>query len=196
METKYQDFIGFYTNVFPEGFCQHVIEEFDYSLDRGAGFNRQTEERVRKLHKEDDYLFLNAANQRMNDFGDKRIIQTLFDGIQECYNQYSAEYDVLNSLPIRCTNLKLQKTKPGGGYHVWHCEQGRGETSARCLVYSIYLNTIEEAGETEFIYQKIRIPPRENSVILFPASYTHTHRGNAVYGEKPKYIVTGWFYIE
>jgi hypothetical protein len=64
------------------------------------------------------------------------------------------------------------------------------------LVYIAYLNTIKDAGETEFLYQKIRIPPEENTMIIWPAAFTHTHRGNVVHGEKSKYIVTGWFYIE
>ena len=57
----------------------------------------------------------------------------------------------------------------------------------------MYLNTIESAGETELLYQRERIPPQENTAILFPASYTHTHRGNVVHGDIPKYILTGWF---
>ena len=66
----------------------------------------------------------------------------------------------------------------------------------RALVYSAYLNTIEEAGETEFLYQRTRIPPKENTMIIWPAGFTHTHRGNVVYGNKSKYIITGWFYLE
>jgi hypothetical protein len=64
------------------------------------------------------------------------------------------------------------------------------------LVYSAYLNTIEEAGETEFLYQKLRVAPKENTVVIWPAAFTHTHRGNVVHGDKSKYIITGWFYIE
>jgi hypothetical protein len=62
----------------------------------------------------------------------------------------------------------------------------------------LYLNTlpVESAGETEFLYQKLRIPPQENTMILWPAAYTHAHRGNTVFGVESKYIVTGWFYFE
>ena len=56
----------------------------------------------------------------------------------------------------------------------------------------IYSSRVESA---EFLYQKIRVPPEENTAIFFPASYTHTHRGNVVHGEKAKYVITGWFYI-
>ena len=94
--------------------------------------------------------------------------------------------------------MKMQRTDPGGGYHVWHGEQGSGVNSGRVLVYSLYLNTleIEDAGETEFLYQQTRFRPIENTMILWPASYTHAHRGNTVFGNTSKYIVTGWFYYD
>jgi hypothetical protein len=62
----------------------------------------------------------------------------------------------------------------------------------------LYLNTLEpeSAGETEFLYQQTRIQPVENTMILWPAAYTHAHRGNTVFGNTSKYIVTGWFYYD
>ena len=61
----------------------------------------------------------------------------------------------------------------------------------------LYLNTLapEEAGETEFLYQQKRIKTEENAMLIWPAAFTHTHRGNAVYGENYKYVATGWFYF-
>jgi hypothetical protein len=54
----------------------------------------------------------------------------------------------------------------------------------------------DSAGETEFLYQKMRIPPQENCTVIWPAAYTHPHRGNVVHGNKSKYIITGWFYLD
>lgn len=91
--------------------------------------------------------------------------------------------------------MKMQRTAPGGGYHVWHGEQGNGPHANRALVYMLYLNSLplNSAGETEFLYIQKRYVPIENRVIIWPASYTHAHRGNTVFGEEAKYIVTGWF---
>ena len=94
--------------------------------------------------------------------------------------------------------MKMQRTGPGGGYHVWHGEQGPGAHANRVVVYMLYLNSIapEDGAETEFLYQKKRFSPAENTMVLWPASYTHAHRGNPVLGETHKYIVTGWFYYD
>jgi hypothetical protein len=94
--------------------------------------------------------------------------------------------------------MKMQRTGPGGGYHVWHAEQGPGTNASRVVAYMLYLNTLspEEGAETEFLYQKKRLNPVENTMVLWPAAYTHAHRGNPVLGETHKYIVTGWFYYD
>jgi hypothetical protein len=132
----------------------------------------------------------------MDPFNGESVSGLILKGLQECFDEYVDEFDSLKDVSLRCTTLKMQKTNPGEGYHVWHFEQGNNENSARCLVYSIYLNDIFEAGETEFLYQKLRIPPKQNSVTIWPASFTHTHRGNVVHGNTPKYIITGWFYLD
>ena len=57
--------------------------------------------------------------------------------------------------------------------------------------YSIYLNTVEEGGETEFLYQSQRVKPVKGRIVIWPAGFPYVHRGNPpLSGEK--YIVTSW----
>jgi hypothetical protein len=53
------------------------------------------------------------------------------------------------------------------------------------------LNTVKEGGETEFLYYKKRINPIEGRLVIWPAGFTHTHRGNPPLSND-KYIITGW----
>ena len=55
----------------------------------------------------------------------------------------------------------------------------------------VYLNDDFDGGETEFLYQQRREQAVEGDVLIFPASYTHTHRGNPPIGNS-KYIATSW----
>jgi hypothetical protein len=89
-------------------------------------------------------------------------------------------------------HVKIQKTIPAQGYHVWHVEHGQSrENSKRVLVYSIYLNTVEEGGETEFLYQSQRVKPVKGRIVIWPSGFPYVHRGNPpLSGEK--YIVTSW----
>ena len=56
----------------------------------------------------------------------------------------------------------------------------------------MYLNDIDEAGETEFLYQNKRFAPKKNRLLLWPADWSHTHRGNPPIGNTNKYILTTW----
>ena len=193
---QYNQFIGIYENVFPDGYCNHLVTEMESLLATGAGSDRQSTEGINKTVKQDEFVFINMKVHNPNPFNGHTCQRIFWDGLQGCFDRYTAEYDILKDLPIKATALKLQKTVPGGGYHVWHCEQGTEDGANRVAVYSLYLNTIEEAGETEFLYQKLRLPAKENTMVIWPAGYTHPHRGNAVYGDKAKYILTGWFYVD
>jgi hypothetical protein len=195
MNAQYNDFIGMYQNVFPDGFCSHVISEFERLLSSGSCGNRQDSEGAPKTIKEDYNYFLNIKNHSMSPFNNVAVMDIFMNSLQNCFDEYTNEYDILKDIPLRCTSVKVQKTDPGAGYHVWHCEQNIDDQSARCLVYSAYLNDIDDAGETEFLYQRLRIVPKENTMVIWPAAFTHTHRGNVVHGSKSKYIITGWFYI-
>ena len=61
----------------------------------------------------------------------------------------------------------------------------------REFVLITYLNDVPAGGETEFLYQGIRIQPKKGTTIIFPAAYTHMHRGNPPLG-CTKYIATTW----
>jgi len=119
----------------------------------------------------------------------KVFSDTFFEKI---YPLYAQKFSMLNDCcSHHIFSLKLQKSLPGQGYHIWHCENDGTRNNNRLLAVMLYLNNVEEGGETEFLYQKVRIKPKKNRVVVWPAYFTHTHRGNQpLSGEK--YILTGW----
>ncbi len=96
----------------------------------------------------------------------------------------------------RSGSVNIQKYCQGeGGYPHWHSEQypqlGGHEPLHRVLLYMFYLNDVEEGGETEFYYQQRKLKPKKGKMVIAPAGFTHSHRGNlAVSGDK--YIATSW----
>lgn len=184
------NFIEVYPQAFDKSWCQEVIKIFDIADDRGLTLNRQTHDNVSKLNREDAILFesILPVSSLTADIFNK--FNEIFWGT--CYKQYSDKYAVLNTLGKHGNfSVKVQKTLPGQGYHVWHCEQSSLDLSSRLAAWTIYLNDTFEAGETEFLYQQYRYKPQEGDCIIFPASYTHTHRGNPPINGT-KYIMTGW----
>lgn len=199
MDIQYNNFIGIYDNVYPEGYCEHLIQEFNFLEKNGVGSNRAISENALR-HKKNDYqIGMSLRGHVVQPFEKRNVVDIFFDGLQRCYEEYVSTYSVLSDQgEIRANTMKMQRTDPGGGYHVWHGEQSNGEHANRVLVYMLYLNTLPEssAGETEFLYLKERYQPISNRMIIWPAAYTHAHRGNTVFGETSKYIVTGWFYYD
>jgi len=198
MNIDFKDFIGVFSDVYPEGFCEHLISEFDRNKDLGCGTDRQNGEGALKTAKDDYQISSNGKNINFIGFDGANTVDVFFDGLQRCFDSYANEFSVIKDLRINCNNMKMQKTSSGGGYHIWHCEQGNDDHANRGLVYMLYLNTLprEANGETEFLYQQRRINPVKNTMILWPAAFTHVHRGNPVFGDHNKYVVTGWFYHE
>lgn len=97
---------------------------------------------------------------------------------------------------LRPGAINLQHyTADRGGYPYWHCElyprDPRAETLHRHLLWTIYLNDDFNDGETEFLYQQRKIAPRTGALLIAPAAFTHTHRGNRPKGGD-KYIATSW----
>jgi len=199
MNVEYFEHIALYKDVYPDGYCQHLISEFNRLEGGGAGSNRLVSENTLKHVKDDYQIGIQLNNHNLLAFQEKNSCDLFFDGLQSCYNEYTTKYSVLrNDGKIRATVMKMQRTGPGGGYHVWHSEQGPGTHANRAITYMLYLNSIEpqDGAETEFLYQKKRFSPTENTMVVWPAAYTHAHRGNPVLGETHKYIVTGWFYYD
>src|SRR5690606_30815922 len=97
---------------------------------------------------------------------------------------------------LRPGAINLQRYRAGqGGYPYWHCElypRDPGcETLHRHLLWTVYLNDGFSAGETEFLYQGRKVAPRTGRLVIAPAGFTHTHRGNRPEGGD-KYIATSW----
>ena len=183
-------FIQVYEKAFNDEFCQKVIDHYNVAEQCGTIVNRQEHDRVPKHEKQDTATFLpmlplkNTSKSIMEEFNN------VFWG--HCYKQYADKFDILKTFAEhKSYEMKIQKTEPGGGYHLWHSEVTDRSLSSRLLTWTVYLNDEFEAGETEFLYQHYRYKPQKGDCIIFPTAYTHTHRGNPPIGGT-KYIITGW----
>ena len=113
--------------------------------------------------------------------------------VWKCYEEYAKEHGILSELGRHrmSPHAKIQKTKPTQGFHVWHSDNGNLSNCRRLIVVSLYLNTVVEGGETEFLYQSKRVSPIEGTLVFFPAGWTHPHRGNPPLTGN-KYLLTTW----
>lgn len=187
----FDNFILHMENVFPSELCDKAIKVFENAREKGFTQNRQQADGVPKAMKDDQALFMDFLD--MNHTG----MATEFNSIfwENVYPIYVEKYAVLNDFPQHTNySIKMQMTKPSEGYHVWHCEDSARNSTGRILTYMWYLNDVEEGGETEFLYYPKRIKPTKGGCVLWPAGFTHTHRGNPPLSGT-KYVITGWIEI-
>ena len=203
--------IGVFDNFVKWEFCDSVVDSFEYwykrkhiekeDLDvkvttfsgRDIKLNPMSEGGKQftqgSLGRKDDQLYLEISDPAM-----AMEINQIVGGCFEIYaKKYKGILDCCD--PVSSWTCKIQRTNSGGGYHIWHSENGSFLYRDRVLTWMIYLNDVplENGGATDFFHQEISFQPKKGTVVLWPAAYTHVHRGAFLTGDVSKYIATGWF---
>ena len=187
-KVKNLSFISAYENLASDDYCDKMISAFN-KLEKNSSSWSGSDSHGSDNRKDYSFMF-DAEINNTNELA-QETNKILDSGLAK----YVEEYPSLNRLQYYSRAIKVQRTPPKGGFHIWHSEHGANELSGRILVWTIYLNDVPDGeGETEFIEYGIKVQPKKGTVCFFPASFTHTHRGNTVYTHD-KYIATGWYYI-
>jgi len=188
-----EDFVYVEDNVLTEETCQNTIEAFLFAEKCGSSYSRKPEEvRLRKdLSCDFGGIYSLCPNGLMT------VAQQIHNHINNYITKYAS--GMINTAvlpedaqyPLLPTGHKIQRTLPSEGYHMWHSENSSLINKSRAFSWILYLNDVEQGGETEFLYLSKRVQPKAGRMLIFPAGFTHTHRGNPpLSGEK--YIATGW----
>ena len=192
---KGENFIRVIDNAMTHEQCAKLIDGFHAVHDKGSSWTRQKGERTPKNKKADTaisaqelllYNLFKPLQEQMMVMLDKHITAYIED-----FETGMFAFDVGEQFPVSQAGIKIQMTRPSEGYHVWHCENSSLINKGRFLTWILYLNDIDEGGETELIHLSERITPKTGRLVIFPAGWTHAHRGNPPLSNT-KYIATGW----
>ena len=188
------NFIGVYDNYITKEECNKAIKLYEDQDKFNKTINRITGEKSSILQKQDQQFF--AAPFNLDVWWESlKTMMINFDLAWNHYAQNTGAEEAFGKGNLNFTTLKIQKTLPTEGYHVWHVEHGKGfEHLSRAFVFSIYLNDVEEGGETEFLHFSKRVQPKTGRIVIWPAGFPYVHRGNPpLSGEK--YILTSWMLL-
>jgi hypothetical protein len=184
------NFIGVYDGYISEKECDNAIRLFENQNKQNKTLTRLADDQAPITQKQDTQFF--ASRENVDVWCDE--LKTLIVNFDLCWKHYATNTGAEEAYqcPFHYTNLKIQKTLPTEGYHVWHVEYNKGyHHESRAFVYSIYLNDVEEGGETEFLHFSKRVKPKKGRIVIWPAAFPYLHRGNPpLSGEK--YILTSW----
>ena len=183
-EVKPLSFIYEIRNALPAPLCEDMIARFESHEDEQyLGRIGQLAQEDRSIKKSTDLVVSGKPHW-------KDVDNNLFRSLGLAMRQFREMFPYFKG-PFKDMGYAIQRTLPGEHYH-WHIDGGSHEFSQRQLVAVWYLNDVPgPGGETEFLYQKVKIRPEQGKLILFPPFWTHEHRGVTLQ-QGVKYIATTW----
>ena len=151
------------------------------------------------LNKGVDLSVKNSLDIGVSSLRDQPEIVAYFKEFeQSCLSKYKEEYEYSDKDKYYWGFAELgniQYYAPGGGYYKYHCENSGSNPIVirRHLAYMTYLCDIpiDEGGGTEFLYQNKIYECSLGRTLIWPAAWTHTHRGIPSH-TREKMIITGW----
>jgi prolyl 4-hydroxylase len=121
------------------------------------------------------------------------IFKSYFDALFSCHTDYLSQWPFLSQVAskLEIGPFNIQRYHPGEHFQHVHTERYSIDTLQRVLAWMTYLNDMDEGGSTFFTHYGIEIQPKKGLTLIWPAEWTHAHRGNLV-SSGSKYIITGW----
>ena len=197
--------VQIYKNTLSNDFCNHVIDLFENDNNQmegisGSGVNKNIKDST-------DLMITSYLDNPEWDYVYNYIRENLLGNLVDYLGKFpflhmNSNYSSQSSL-VRTAQLAFKSSNNGNhhmqiqryigdqGFHSWHHENSGGNTAKRELAFLYYLNDVD-GGETEILYNPQKITPETGKLALFPAYWTHKHRGNSPQNGQTKYVITGW----
>ncbi len=184
-----KDFIVVYRSLERE-LCTEVIELFNSDQNKWRGKIGRKEDN--STYKEDTKSSWDL--EILNDGEWKDLFQKIHPKIQACMADYLSRSPVLKSFPLQVTGYKIQMYPKNEGYFRWHADSLGRNARNRVAAMVLYLNDVEQGGETEFFHQSLKIAPKAGNLLLFPAGWNYMHCGHTP-ESNDKYIISSFIKI-
>ena len=180
-------FIGIFPNAINDDLCSEFVNYFNAISEQGLTMSSMKDSIESGTIRKDELIHI-PRGLPMQSFPDG-LCKALWTNISECFNIYFNKYSI--DRPMTSHNFKVHRVQLSGGYHEWHPEHSY-DAPYRALAWHLNLEVPKMGGETEFLFQSMRIEPKVGQLAIWPAGYTHKHRGNPPL-EGQKTYLTGWF---
>ena len=181
------NFIGSWV-IEPLSLCDELITYFESNIAKqqigatGGGRNLSVKDRM-------DIAI--APNQL--DLPGNEVFKLYINSLFACYKDYLVQWPFLAEIAqnLEMGSFNLGRYQRGQHFQKMHTERASLDSLHRVLAWMTYLNDVDEGGETCFSHYGLNIKPRKGLTMIWPAEWTHAHKGNVLLGES-KYMITGW----
>ena len=184
---KLEQFIGIFPNAINNDLCFEFVKWYNEVSKHGITMSTMQDMRMSGNERKDTSIHI-PATLPIQCFP-RALCQPLWKKVSKCLDIYQNNYHIERDMNSH--GFKAHRVLPVGGYHIWHHEHDY-ENPFRILAWMIILEAPNGGGETEFLHQSMRIEPKVGQLTIWPAGFTHKHRGNPPL-EGQKTYLTGWF---
>ena len=126
------------------------------------------------------------------------MFEKYFNELFSCYQDYVIEWPFLKTFPdnLQIGSFNIQRYKSGQHFQKVHTERSSLNTLHRVFAWMTYLNDVDikNGGSTFFSHYDLEVQPRKGLTLIWPAEWTHAHKGNLLKADS-KYIITGWMHF-
>jgi len=179
-----KEFFSVYKNVLAADTCQQIIDRFEASTHKHAGRVGDGSEfgSVDLEIKQTTELVLNDLPEWQD------VLVLLNKSLRLQLPEYIEKWGAAIKVELQAEVMRIQKYEPGEFFD-WHSDNVGGALR-RMITVIWYLNTVEEGGETEYVWQQTRIRPLQGSMLLCPVGWTYFHRGAPPVSDDKYIIIT------
>lgn len=182
-----------YRNIFSKNFIESFLETVEYECadpngslywdhSRIGGSDAVTSEYRSSLGCSLDIIMAPSSAHPLS----KALKEGIHEPILECAFDYANIYELEVG---RSDPYSLLKYSAGAHYRS-HFDSG--PSTPRIFSMVAYLKNTSTGGDLEFQHFKLRVPCKENSVLLFPSSYPYSHYAHPVL-DGTKYSLVTWY---
>jgi len=172
----------------PESLCDELIDYFE--LNKASQAKGITGSGLNIDHKDSIDIVIRP---REISLPGNEIFKKYFEKLFECHSDYISQWPFIRNIAqkFEIGSFNLQRYTPGQHFKSIHTERSGIGTLHRVFAFMTYLNDVEKGGSTYFSHYDLEIKPRKGLTLIWPAEWTHAHKGNILHAGK-KYIITGW----
>jgi hypothetical protein len=181
------NFIGSW-NLDPLDLCDEIISYFESNESKQkkgqtiSGLNQNVKKSV------DINISPNEIKLPKN-----QVFNSYFNALFTCHKDYILQWPFLASFlnRVEIGSFNIQRYQAGEHFQQIHSERTSIESLHRIFAWMTYLNDVDDGGTTYFSHYGLEIVPRKGLTLIWPAEWTHAHKGNVLHSGS-KYIITGW----
>lgn len=186
MVIKLNDFIHVYDNVLDSSTCNSLIEVFESNVDK--------HERIENSNKPNFTQFNLTENSKIT-----KKTEQIHNLLLSKIFQYKKKY--YEFVDPRCFPLEhafeqfriKRYLNDGNDMFDTHVDVTDHESSRRFLSFLLYLNDVDDGGET--IFEGMVIKPKVGSMVVFPPLWMFPHIGTSPVSNT-KYIISTYLHYK